>query len=214
MKPMKMFGLALVAVIAAMAFIGAGSASAVTACKVNKNPCPTGEEYKSGTIVKAKLLGTEEAVLHATGTPNVLCKVSESEGVSTATSGTPLSGEIKNLTFKECRTATLVSCEVTTVNLPYKAAIESNPLIEGDGFLTATSSGKGNPGAKVVCLGVINCTFTAAAAELRIEGGAPAMLIAEEVPLSHVGAECPSAATWSAAYEVTAPNPAWIESGP
>jgi hypothetical protein len=194
-----------------MAFIGAGTASAVTACKVNTNPCPAGSEYVSGTIVKARLLSPEKAVL-TTNLATVECSISESEGKSTATSGNPLPGTITNLTFKECKTTGGVECTVTTVNLPYNAAIAASGA--GNGTLTAKSGGKGNPGATVVCASVIKCTFTTASAVLGIEGGEPAMLQAENIVLSQAGEICPTMSTWTAPYEVTAPTKAWIEASP
>ena len=42
MRLTKMLGLAMVAAIAAMALIGAGTASA-TLCKVQQSPCPSSE---------------------------------------------------------------------------------------------------------------------------------------------------------------------------
>jgi hypothetical protein len=215
MKLSRTFGLALIAVVAAMAFIGAGTASAVTACKVNTNPCPAGSEWTAGTAVKAELVAGTVAELVAEGTPSVNCSVSKSEGKSTATSGSPLPGEITNLTFEKCATVGgLVPCTVTTVNLPYSAEITANEKVQGNGFLTVKSSGKGNPGAAVVCGTVLNCTFTTAAAKLSITGGTSPKLDAEAIVLERSGSLCPTKATWTAHYLVTTPNPAWIEKSP
>jgi hypothetical protein len=73
MRLIKMLGLAMVAVIAATAFIGASSASAIL-CKTNENPCAAGNQYPSHTTVlvsspAVKIQGTFGAVLcasHAT----------------------------------------------------------------------------------------------------------------------------------------------------
>ena len=220
MKLARMIGLTLIAVIAAMAFIGASTASAVTACKENITPCPSGKEYTSGTVVKAELIEKTVAELKAEGTPSVNCKVSASEGKSTATSGSPLPGLITNLTFEQCATVELVPCTVTVVHLNpikeifYNAEITANEKVQGNGFLTVTKSTEGNPGATVVCGTVVNCTFTTASAKLSITGGEPAKLDAEGIVLERSGTICPTKATWTAHYKVTAPTVAWIEKAP
>lgn len=203
----------MVAAIATMAFIGASSASAVTACKVNTSPCPAGELYTSGTKVKAKLETGTKAVL-TTSLATVECSVSESEGESTATSGSPLPGVITNLTFKTCKTTAGVECTVTVVNLnaeeaPYKAAITASG--SGNGVLDVLASTLGNPGATVVCASVIKCTFTTPEAKLGITGGEPAKLFANAISLEQKGEICPVTSTWTAHYVVTEPVKAWIE---
>jgi hypothetical protein len=215
MKLMKMFGLAMVAAIATMAFIGASSASAVTACKVNTNPCPEGQLYPSGTVVKAKLETGTKAVL-TTNLATVECSVSESVGKSTATEGSPLPGLITSLTFKECKTTAGVECTVTVVNLnveaPYKADITASG--SGNGVLNVLASSLGNPGATVVCASVIKCTFTTPEAKLSITGGEPAKLFANAISLEQKGEICPTTSTWTAHYVVTEPIKAWIEALP
>jgi hypothetical protein len=205
---MKMLGLVVAAALAAMAFVGAGSASATTLCKANENPC--NNPYPSGTKVKAQLETGTEAVL-TTSLATVKCTVSKSEGVTKAQSGEPLPGEVTNLTFESCKTG-LVGCTVSTVNLPYTAAVSATG--GGNGTFTASSSGKGNPGAKVVCVGVLNCTFTTAEATLTALGGEPARLKAEGVELEQTGELCPTTSTWTATYKVTEPTKGWVVASP
>jgi hypothetical protein len=49
MKYLKMLGLAAVAAMALMAFVGAGSASATVFCSTNTSPCPAGQKWVAGT---------------------------------------------------------------------------------------------------------------------------------------------------------------------
>ena len=67
MRLTKMLGLALVAAIAAMAFIGAGSASAVL-CKVKQSPCEAANQYPVPTTILAS-----SPAVKLTGSITVLC---------------------------------------------------------------------------------------------------------------------------------------------
>lgn len=211
MRTIRMLGLAAIAALAAMAFVGASSASAVTLCKVNQSTCESGNQYLSGTVLKASLLGTTKAVL-TTDLAIVECAISNSEGKTTATSGSPLPGTISKLTFEKCETALGVPCTVTVLHLPYAASVAATG--SGNGTLTVTSGGTGNPGATVVCIGVLNCTFSTSSATLRVEGGEPGMLFAEEISLERSGSLCPETATWTASYGVTAPTKGWVSENP
>lgn len=55
MKSMKILGLCLLGALAAMAIIGAGTASATKLCSINTSPCPAGNTYGKGTAIKAQL---------------------------------------------------------------------------------------------------------------------------------------------------------------
>lgn len=69
MKLVKLFGLAMIAAVAAMAFIGAGTASAML-CKRAESPCLSANEYKPSTTVLVSSEATKLTASFAT----VVCK--------------------------------------------------------------------------------------------------------------------------------------------
>jgi hypothetical protein len=214
MRLVKMLGLAMVAAIAAMALVGASSASAETLCSENANPCPIGKRYASGTVIKAH---SEKAVLK--GFATVTCK-SDVAGELTQETGAPLNAKMTSLTFSNCEGCT----EAKALNLPYRGLMH---------LLLATSlshllvheweAGTGRPGAvlKNCPLGISECVFSVSeepeagkpkSADLMIEGGNPASVKtgapgSTTVKLERTGgsAFCGSTATWEATYTQTAP---------
>lgn len=190
MKPIKMLGLAAVAALAAMAFIGSGSASAVTLCKVNTNPCPEASRIPVGETIKSSLNG---GVAKLTGLLNEECSSSTVDGKTTSNKGTSLLGTITNLTFTSCK-----QCE----------KIEALPPFEF--HLTATGSGNGALQVLLPVVHLINCTFfgidctvTASSVTVDVTGGAPALVKAVSEPLEG-GGLCDG--KWTATYKLTAPN--------
>lgn len=209
MKHLKMLGVAAVAAMGLMAFIGAGTASATELCSTNTSPC-TGTKYLSGTSVSAQLKSGTSAVLTSSIT-TVTCKKSTVTGKTTSSGGkgVAVSGEITGLTFTECTTTNGTACTVNSVNKNYSASIVATG--GGNGTLTVKKgTGAGNPGASVQCGFLINCTFTAAEPALSVTGGNPAIAKANAIPLERSGGICPSEAKWDAEYEVTAPKPLFI----
>jgi hypothetical protein len=207
-----MFVLAAISALVAMAFIGAGSASATALCKANEAKCAA--PLAAGTTVQAKLKAGTKAVLK-TELAVVECAKSETKGKTTSGAGETVTGVIESLTFEECKTTAGTNCTAATVSLPYNASIIATG--EGNGELTVTKGGGGgNPGATVTCLGVIECTFRTSSAVLSVTGGSPALAFANAINLpERNGLRCPSLeAKWTADYEVVTPNPLWISELP
>lgn len=211
MRFIKMLGLAALAAVAAMAFLGAGSASATVLCKQapnGSNECAAGQAYGAGTIIK----GTATNATLTSDLSNVICSHSETEAEVSNAGGasSTVTGSIKKLTFTGCK-AGLTNCTVTVLNLPYHAEVHAGA--GGNGTLTVKSGGKGKPGATVVCVGIINCTFNNTLFELPVEGGNPAAVVANEVSLAREGGLCGNEAFWDATYTAIAPNTAiWVAS--
>lgn len=65
MKYVRMLGLAVVAAMALMAFVGAGSASATVLCKTNTNPCTS--KWTAGTNLEFTLKNGTSAIWKGTG---------------------------------------------------------------------------------------------------------------------------------------------------
>jgi len=216
-KHVKILGLAAVAAMALMAFVGASSASATVLCKVtptgtNPATCPTAETYGAGTVIEGTAV---DAKLTASGVgfPNVTCNhsVTSASISNTGSASTTVTGTITALDFTECETeGSHTPCEVEVENLPYHAEVHWTSGTH-NGVLTVKSHGSGNPGAKVICSGVIECTFSKTLFELTVTGGNPAHVTAAQVPLSLTSLGlCPTSATWDATYVATNPTAIWV----
>jgi hypothetical protein len=209
-KHVKILGLAAVAAMALMAFVGASSASATVLCNVSTSPCPAGGIYGSGQVIKGTA-SNAELTSTGIGFPNVICGTSKTEtkienaGGAAAT----VTGQVTALTFENCKTSTGIECKVEVENLPYHAEVHWTE--ESDGTLTVKTGGTGNPGATVICGTVISCTFSKSLFTLSVTGGNPAHVTAAQVPLelTKIGA-CPASATWDATYVATSPTSIWV----
>jgi hypothetical protein len=206
MKYLKMIGLAVVAAMALVAFVGASSASAVTLCKANEETCAAGNRYPSGTVIKAH---SPEAVLK--GFATVTCE-SDVVDETKAETGNPLLDLITSLTFTNCK-----GCEkAEAINLPYKTELFWTSGTNGS--LKVSSDGKGSPGANLTNCSGFNCTFVAkgGVATLSVTGGNPAKVTATNVALERTGGSflCGGTATWNAVYTATSPTSIWVSKSP
>ncbi len=217
MKYIKILGLAAVAAMALMAFVGASSASATVLCSQTPSgtpaACPTASTYGAGTTIT----GTAEGALLTNNLNPVECEHSETEARITNTGGasSTVVGTIEELNFTGCSTTNIpiTNCTVTVEHLPYLGEVH---WTEGthNGTLTGLNHGNGVPGAKVVCGTVINCRFSAEPT-LDVNGGNPASVLANEESLTISGGGllmpiCPSTAKWDAEYVATSPTAIWV----
>jgi hypothetical protein len=190
MKLVKMFGITMVAAIAAMAVIGAGTASA-TLCKKNESPCAAGNQYPVPTTIKAHATGAT-----LSGTVTVTCD-SDVTMVHEGEKAGKLFGKVTSLTWSNCKGCT----PVTTTLLP---SFEDVATGGGNGKLTFLTT-------KVslsACLGFVNCTAEAKNSELPVTGGAigTAAATATNVPVTLSGGLCGTSGKWNAKYVVTEVN--------
>jgi len=210
MKLIKTLGLAVVAAIAAMALVGAGSAMANTPtalCKENKNPCPAAALYPAGTLIEGLatnpiLLGT---FFGLTGT--VECEHSVVSGkTEAARSGKekeknlPLVGKIEKITFTgNCHSTFGGTCTVTTVKMGKLDLLRLSANL-------ATATSLGNE-VKVSCNGfpTIECIF-GGEPQLHVEGSPAKTLTATKAALKAVsGSACPTNPQWDAKYTIINP---------
>jgi hypothetical protein len=235
-KLIKMFGLAMVAVIATMAMIGAAGASAKTVefCTKAENNCTPANRYALPHALAAKLKAGTTAEL--VGTFPVKCTESTTGGkVNTAENEKQAVGVIETLTFSKC---TLLGggCTVTAFQLPYTLHVWQDETTLGNGHMSIGPEKQGalQPGAKLVC-GATTCEFKASEeqdspfertafekekvwANMQITGGAPAIVrtvnqAGATTILKRVGGSellCGKTAEWKAEYEITEPNPLFI----
>jgi hypothetical protein len=218
-KYVKMLGLAALAALATMAFIGATTASADTLCKSLLDPCPEAERYAIGTeIVGLTLTGVPALLLVEEGGKKVIKEEchSKTKGKTTENLGahTGLAGLIEELSFTNCKGL----CPKAKGETPFK--------LEGFGLqqhiLVTKHSGVGlQPSAileectifKVKCL--YEVIGESALLTIRSEGGATQLeLHAEEIPLllsEGSSGLCPyHKGWWDALYLIETPNPAHL----
>jgi hypothetical protein len=205
MKHMKMLGLCLVAAMALMALVGAGTASATKLCKENKTPCPAGSTITSGTAIKGQLVAGTEAVF-TTSLLTVKCPESTIEGKTTNAgggAGVNVKGEITAVSWKNCKSGS-TACTTTALGLPWLSEVSGSA---GSGTMTVSKVA-----GKFTCS--VTCEYEAASAATSVTGGSPANVKASSVSFKKIGGSflCPSTATWSSEYEITTPKPLFVVS--
>jgi len=199
--------------LAAVALLGATSASATTLCKAKEEVCAAGNRYPAGTAVKATAVGTAK---FPSSIGTVECKESSAEGKSNEEStGSPETA--LDVLVKFSFTSCLLGKTACTVEVPrawlilflflslfpfFHVKIDRDPSLEG------------NANIHMKCGFLINCTYGAENILLEGESGAPASLVANEAELAIEAGFCPEKMKWSAKYEVTAPNPLWVAPEP
>jgi hypothetical protein len=208
MKYIKILGLAAVAAMALMAFVGASSASATVLCKVSTSPCPTGSMYEPGTVIE----GVSTNATLTSDLATVVCTNSETvaKTETTGSSTTTVTGTITALTFTGCTANNgTVKCTVTVQGLPYHAEVHWGSGVNGTLTVKAHAGGV-SPGATVVCAGLISCTFENTLFTLPVNGGNPATIVANAVPLERTAFGgtplCGTTAAWDATYTAVGTN--------
>jgi len=183
MKYIKMLGLAAIASIAAMAFLGAGSASAAVLCLTNTSPCTEVKEVvntlsgKGEGIFKSGLVNVE---CHALAT--VVDKPHGGEGLWLPITIT--------FTFKECSGCSSVTATVKGAEL--MATGGGNGVAKGSGEATF----KGCPFG-------VECKYAGEGVETLIDGSstnALALVVGQKLKKSGGSAFCSSEGTWDATF--------------
>ena len=191
MRLVKMFGLAAVAAVAALAFVGATSASATDTqlCKVHTGlTCEAGNAVTSHHMVLAS--GSIGKLLAAI---NVLCLGILIEATPLGL-GNPQLIHTTSFTFTGCGTSSAHNnCTVTTLEQPL-----ANLLKTGldEGVLAFTN---GQLGTVCANLG-INCVYDGEGMEFNVGAG---HLTAGETPVTELGGKflCPDEGFVDALYE-------------
>jgi hypothetical protein len=219
MKLIKMLGLAMVAAVAAMAFVGVSSASATELCSTNTSAC-TGTMYPAGTAISGTSAKAELKTKGGLVNPTVTCTKSTTSGKTTnlGKAGEAVTGVIETLTFEGCTNSVDgKTCTANTTNFlepskPWNASVTASG--GGNGTLTVTKGEKGNPGGTFNCssLAAPECSYSTEKASLTVTGDTPATATAKEIPLKSVAPSsfgCPPEGFWSATYSLT-PSPLFI----
>jgi hypothetical protein len=195
MKVWATFAAAGVAALLALG-IGSASASATVLCKENKSPCPVASIYPVGTKLTASLKAGTEATLTAPFV-EIRCAKSEVEPILTGAGG---AGKLVQWQFN---TMNFGACNVP-VNVLANGIATASLL---PGTTNATVSMLENK-AKAKMAGV-ECTYEFTTE--RLEGGAPAKLVANEARARLVAGPCPEEAKYNATYEFNGANSSiWV----
>lgn len=216
MKLIKAIGLAGVAAMVAMAFVGVGTASATGLCSAEpetlgsgETQCVAGTAYTTGQEYKAT---ATNAVLK-NSVENVTCTTSSTTLKQTQANtgtGSALLGEVTALTFgPTCKSSGGFTCTVESLNKPYSASLSSATSV-----LTITAK-SGEPSASVSCAGgLLSCVFGNTTFSLPVTSGEPGSVSASEVALKMTKKEgflkCPESSKWTATYVMTAPVSVWV----
>jgi hypothetical protein len=201
MKSIKMFGLAAVAAIAAMAFVGAAAAQAdteVVLCKKAEALCAAANVYPVGTEIKATATNPE---LLGGPLPEK-CSTSETTGKTTSAGGmgAPLLGEIATLTFSSCS-----PCTSVTSPGKFKTEISVNAKDE----YSMKTTGEATISGGFFCFGNV-CKFKGENLTLPIDNSFPhPVILTNKAKLQLVsGSEsfCGKTGEWVATYTTTLPE--------
>jgi hypothetical protein len=209
MKHLKMLGLAAIAALGLMAFVGAGTASATTLATDVAGTI----HYEAGTVIHSTLKPETSALLETTGGAEIAtCTGSTVQGkledpvVETAgkkfVSGTWITGAIEKLTWEGCNQTTdnvnLGSLEIMQIGTEDRGEVRS----------------KGSN----VTLGVfgVSCTYGTGEGTIlgNISGGEAPVLTINAILARSAGNTllCPASGRWTATYIVTSPHTVHIVS--
>lgn len=209
MKHLKVLGLAAIAAVALMAFLGACTASATVICKTQptNGECPAGWTYSAGAEGEASLAAGTTAVLETTtGEALITCtelsveSVLDSAGGATATA----TSHVASVFYSGC-THTLFFLKNGSTELHWIPGTSN-------GTLTIT-----NNEVTVIIFGV-SCNYGAygTGGPITVDlgtvvGGNPASITVNSVfPKTAGGFLCPNDARFTGKFVATAPTAAWV----
>lgn len=196
MKHLKTLGLAVVAAMALLAFVGAGSASATVLCKTAVNPCPAEWKYPIGTLLDTSLTAGTSTIWEGAGLPQT-CSESTFKGT------TENNGSSTETVLMRLEAFNINNCTLNwTLVSPGELEIHS---IEGTNNGTLTVRGLVWQVGPFCRVGFSNWTDIG-----TITGGNPANVVIN-VTVPWVGG-CFETYHWTASYAVTQPTPLYVES--
>lgn len=207
MRFTKMLGTCVIAALATMAMVSAGSASATTLCKTSEDPCGAANRYPSGTKIGMELASGSKFILTAGGSAVLECSKSTLEAKTTAASGGPLPLQVTGLTFGLC----FSECtSFSPVALPWEAS------------MAGTGGGKATLKVNKLTIKLSNCSILKIACTYGAENveapmsGNPLQTAFENEPLGLTEGSmfCPKEGTMSATYSATSPSPLFVSQAP
>jgi hypothetical protein len=193
MKYLKMMGLAAIAALGLLAFVGAGTASATTLFTDEAKTIA----YPKGTTLHATLAPGSTATLTSGENTIATCTGSTVHGTTSSLSGERVPGTISSLTWEGCNQTTHTE---TTGSLEIEYISGSKPT-------SGTVFGKGSK-VKLTIFGTTCAYGTGEGTHLgTLTGGTtPHLTITTTLPRVTGGFLCPSTGIWHATYVVTSPH--------
>ncbi len=191
MKNLKVFGLALLALVAMAALFGVGSASATVLCKAKETPCSTENRFSVGTVFDITLkAGTSTPFQNTEGTSILTCKESTTRAQMVASGSSTTTVKLQSgkeeIKWGGC-TSPWASLTAGEFEIHYITGT-SNGTVTAKGFETTVSY----PSINLSCVYVYGSGLDLGV----ITGGSPAAL--------HLNVVLPRSATSSIACPLTA----------
>jgi hypothetical protein len=206
MNYLKMLGLAAIAAMGLMAFLGAGSASATVICKTNADPCPSAWMVNSGEELSATLEGT--AALESTGGETLdTCTGGSVSGpteqTGSATETVSIKSSITQVAWSGC-TATTDTVSGGTTEFHKINGVNAFTVTVRETKVTVNIFG-------VSCVYGFESTYKDIGKFIPAEPPKKArMEISTIVPKTSGGFLCPSETRWTATYVATSPNEGFL----
>jgi hypothetical protein len=200
MKHLKMLGLAAIAALGLMAFVGAGTASATTLCtSVSGSACSV--DYGVGQKYDGSLKSGTTARLTSGGSTIATCSASTVKGEQTNTSATWITIDITELTWPAA------NCSTTTDTIELAKGYFGKLTV----MWTKENNGEVWADETEVTLSLFGttCTYGAGAGTKlgTFTGGAePILSISTTVNKTAGNFLCPGTAGWDAEYVLTEPH--------
>ncbi len=191
-------------------------------CKEKEKECKkAGNLHKSGTVLEAKQ-ETKPTFKFPYKGANVTftCDETTLKLETTADSGAPLEGLLKEWTFSKCSD----KCSVTAHDLPYRVEFFTG-IVEGEGGAVWRSSGTPGPPVLEIKCDTKTCFYVRGSLDsIFVEGGKPAhikprgnLFLLKQFGASKSDADCEAGKPpvppleWQATrYEVTSPTEVWV----
>ncbi|MDQ3726102.1 MAG: hypothetical protein M3335_09510 [Actinomycetota bacterium] len=194
MKYLKMLGLAAIAALGLLAFVGAGTASATTLFTDSAKTI----KYPKGTTIHGSLVSGTSARLTSGGTEIATCTQTTLQLSTASETGTTINGNVSSWTLGGCNQTT-----------------HAVALGAGDIEYTSGSSGKVIGTGNQVTMGIFgtSCTYGTGAGTVlgTLTGGsAPVLKVNTTIPRVAGGFLCPSSGVWEAEYVITTPHALYV----
>ena len=201
MKYIKMLGLAAVAAMASMAFLGANSASATVLCKtpnLTEGCAASGWDYPKGTVIDASVeAGTTLRLKNTSGTTLMTCTASTVRGETTNTGGSSetVDGNLSVLTFEACD-STIHIVKLGLLEVHWLPGTDNGTLTSKDAEVTITIFGVSGGYS----------TFNGTDVGIATGGSMGTGDFDAIVKKSNGGFLCPETAVWEGKYTITEPE--------
>ena len=214
MRHFKLLSLAAMAVLALVAFAGAGSASATVLCGTSASPCAS--PLPNDTTLRMDIKTSTNMLMTTSGgfvNPTFTCTSSALDLTTTSAGGaavTNLAGDLRGMTLSGCSSANPAGCSSawTVTGLPTAWSVmwttgNNGTLSLATPVMTVSCVLSGIP---------VNCSFgNGGSVTGSVTGGTPAEVrfINQTLAIT-AGFGCPTAAQVNATYSVTTPSPLFL----